>query len=267
VAIAAAFAFQQYELLPGIWGSIGAGAVGGAINGGARGALIGAFAGGMFSGIHGIDFSENIISDTFQRSMAHGFVGSGMSVLSGGDIGTGFLSTFVPGALGAQIGGIGGDDFAGVFSRVVMAGAIGGVSAKVAGGDFWDGFQTGAFARLFNHEAGKLFRTHAEAAANAEDKFYGRGDEQYPDNPKDLDRIANITSAGSAILAATPVGQILLGLTVGLHMIAGFDGLVLDGLGMYTKIIGKYIGLGPVTAERVGYVISTGTEIVGQKRD
>jgi RHS repeat-associated protein len=163
VAIAAAFAFQQYELLPGIWGSIGAGAVGGAINGGARGALIGAFAGGMFSGIHGIEFSENIISDTFQRSMAHGFVGSGMSALSGGDIGTGFLSAFVPGAFGTRIGVIGGDDFACVFSRTVMAGAIGGVSAKVAGGDFWDGFQTGAFARLFNHE----YKSAAEAEAGA----------------------------------------------------------------------------------------------------
>ena len=151
VAIAVAFALQQYYLIPELgMGSFAAGviagAAGGGVSGGWKGAVYGAIAGGAFGFIHGLPV------DAGARAMLHGAVGAGMSGMRGGDVGIGFLSAAIPGVFAGTIDGIGGGDQFGVFSRSVASGVIGGVVSAIGGQGFLSGFQTAAFARLLNDE-------------------------------------------------------------------------------------------------------------------
>ena len=122
----------------------------GALTGGLEGGLRGAAMGGAFGVIHGLPLGGF-------RPFAHGLAGGGLSKAYGGEFRHGALGAFVPAFFAPGINSIPGGGIGGVFARSALAGTIGGVSANLAGGRFWNGFQTGAFGRLFNHEASIKF--------------------------------------------------------------------------------------------------------------
>jgi len=166
IAVAAAAAVTYVTGNPALGGFVS-----GLINTGTlKGAAIGAASGALFWGAGEIGAAVgNAVTATAGAAagqlagiaagvVANGVAGGAMSMMQGGDFGSGFLAGSVAKGLGSigngnfGIGGGEGDTFGHMIARVAVAGTIGGIASRAGGGDFWSGFETGAFSRLFNTE-------------------------------------------------------------------------------------------------------------------
>lgn len=160
VAITAAY--FTYGALSGtwIWGgeftaAFAAGFAGGAISSGTlQGGLIGGATAvafyGVGSGFHQLSKAGwDSGALYFGKVVAHGTVGGLSSQVQGGNFADGFrgagFTQFASPVVGAVPGG--------TAERIAAAAAVGGTASKMGGGKFANGAMTGAYSRLFNHEA------------------------------------------------------------------------------------------------------------------
>ncbi|HEY1707186.1 MAG TPA: FG-GAP-like repeat-containing protein [Rhizomicrobium sp.] len=168
VAIAVAIALQQEWALPSLEGGLDAdvaavinggigGGVAGAISSGTlKGAGLGALQGGLFAVAGNIVDPYNgapsaFLGDhTLDVLVSHGLVGGLVSVVGGGNFGSGFLaagvSSFAPDPVAGQ-------SFGQTIVGTAQAAMLGGIGADLGGGKFLNGAETGAFGYLFNGAA------------------------------------------------------------------------------------------------------------------
>lgn len=151
-------------------GAVLAGAAAGAVSSGSlKGAVIGGISGGMFYGIgsfvDGLELTK--VADWAVRGAMHGLGGGAMSMMQGGEFGSGFLAAGMAGFMGPAIKSLKLEFVGELAARMV----VGGVGSKLAGGKFENGAVTAAFAYLFNECLhGKCWTTEGERS------FLNKGD-------------------------------------------------------------------------------------------
>ena len=110
---------------------------------GAVGGLASAGIGGVAAGI-----ASPVVKAAFQIG-AHGMSGGYMSLLQGGDFGSGFVS----GAISSGFSSAAGALNVGNVAMIGVGGLSGGVGAWATGGNFWDGMRQGLITAGLNHAA------------------------------------------------------------------------------------------------------------------
>lgn len=131
------------ENRPFFQGAVTAGLLGGL--GGGVSSLIGSAASGITS----------TLGRVATQTVAHGFLGGTMNVLSGGD----FWSGMASGALGSLAawgtGSLldGSSKFWNATGTIASGSLMGGVGAEISGGNFWEGVRNGAISSGLNHAA------------------------------------------------------------------------------------------------------------------
>gem|GEM_PF-3338793 len=119
--------------------------------------VFGAAAGASSYGIGAAVKAANL--DVIVQAAMHGASAGQMSLLSGGDFKTGFISGVVASLVGSGIGSL-GPEGAGYLdsgvtkaSMIVGGGLSGGISSSIAGGDFGQGMLQGLITSGLNHVA------------------------------------------------------------------------------------------------------------------
>jgi RHS repeat-associated protein len=161
-AVASVFCPGAGAPIAALFYSMAVGATAGLIASGGdlRAAAMGAVTAGAFS-LVGTAFSSisHTLLGKMAKTVAHGFVGGGVSVASGGDFASGFLAAGVSegfsalgiyDAIGASQSPNG---WGGYVYNTAVAGIVGGTTSALSGGDFGNGAMTASFGRLFNDVA------------------------------------------------------------------------------------------------------------------
>jgi len=124
-----------------------AGAAAGAIaSGSLKGAVTGAISGGLFYGIGPLVEGMKLASDTawMVGGALRAVAGGAISVMQGGEFGSGFLAAGLMGFIGPKI------QSWNLAAKVVAGAVIGGIGSRISGGKFENGAITGAFTYLFS---------------------------------------------------------------------------------------------------------------------
>ncbi len=123
------------------------GSVGDAFKSGLIGGIIGGVTGGLLGAI-GDAGRSGLISNWFERGLAHGAVQGAAAEATGGEFRHGFYSGFAVGATEARIGKWAkGSEAKGIAAAAV----VGGTASALGGGKFANGAVSGTFSFLFNY--------------------------------------------------------------------------------------------------------------------
>jgi RHS repeat-associated protein len=119
---------------------------------------------------------------------AHGTTGGVMSVIEGGNFGSGFAAGAVSSLVssGVQSLGINNNDLKNVIT-ITSGGLSGGISSSIAGGNFWQGVRQGIITSGLNHVA------HKVANKLYENKFMSQLEEAYGSKVNSLAEISDQT--------------------------------------------------------------------------
>jgi len=149
--------------------------------------LFGGISGVLSFGVGQINWSNAV----FQHA-AHGLSGGFMSVLQGGDFGSGFASGFISHAIAAGTDMLVGENSAWRNAAIVASGTLaGGISSKLSGGSWVMGIRQGFASSLFNQVLSNLCTCSPEVQENRD---------------RARDRINELKNIGIAAGVATAVG-------------------------------------------------------------
>lgn len=119
--------------------------------------VVGAVSGAISFGIGSVASSITVGKAIFQAG-AHGMLGGTMSLLDGGDFGSGFLSGMVSSIISSGLQWININNI--ILKKAVMiagGGLSGGISSSISGGDFWAGARQGLITSGLNHAMHAVF--------------------------------------------------------------------------------------------------------------
>ncbi len=194
IAVAIVVAWALPELLPEYFEALSvptlavSGFVGGFVGAYvSTGSLSASLTAGLISGVTAAAFAEiGSYASGLQQSgsewakpfsvVAHGAVGCGSAMLSGGNCGRGALAAGISEAANqTHLIGSPGKTLAswGTFKGAVEAGAVGGIAARMVGGKFDDGFTVAAAGYIFNSAADAAKAASAVAGESALEGLIG----------------------------------------------------------------------------------------------
>lgn len=121
--------------------------------GAGKAALIGGIGGALSFGIGEIAQGLSGFAKFGFQTAAHGTLGGGMSALSGGNFGQGFLSGSFASMISTGSGGLlkKSSNFTRGLGTIGSGSLAGGLGSSIAGGSFWGGARNGAISSGLNH--------------------------------------------------------------------------------------------------------------------